>query len=100
MRALSTSNSMAEKRGGGATINERNWEGHNFSLYSFGDQACWDKYSRELRSRVGARPTAVARPPGALGATYFNHLNAKNPFTDTQFPEPGRVLFVNLSVTL
>lgn len=28
---------------------------------------------------------------------YVNHLNAKNPFTDQQVPEPGRVFFTNLS---
>lgn len=29
--------------------------------------------------------------------SYINHLNAKNPFTGEQIPEPGRVLFTNLS---
>ena len=30
---------------------------------------------------------------------YVNHLNAKNPFTATPIPEPGRIFFSNLSVT-
>ena len=30
---------------------------------------------------------------------YVNHLNAKNPFTGTPIPEPGRVFFANLSLT-
>lgn len=29
--------------------------------------------------------------------SYVNHLNAKNPFTGLQIPEPGRVLFVKAS---
>ncbi|HMB93769.1 MAG TPA: hypothetical protein VKP65_23150 [Rhodothermales bacterium] len=29
---------------------------------------------------------------------YVNHLNAKNPFIGTPIPEPGRVLFANLSL--
>jgi len=29
---------------------------------------------------------------------YVNHLNSKNPFTGAQIPEPGRVLFVDLSI--
>jgi iron complex outermembrane receptor protein len=28
---------------------------------------------------------------------YVNHLNAKNPFTGRQVPEPGRVFFTNVS---
>lgn len=30
--------------------------------------------------------------------TYTNHLNSRNPFTGFQVPEPGRVLFVRISV--
>jgi len=30
---------------------------------------------------------------------YVNHLNAKNPFTGAQLPEPGRVVTTNLTVT-
>lgn len=36
---------------------------------------------------------------GVLNLTdrnYINHLNAKNPFTGKQLPEPGRVFFTNL----
>jgi iron complex outermembrane receptor protein len=29
---------------------------------------------------------------------YVNHLNAKNPFSGTQVPEPGRVFTTNLTV--
>jgi iron complex outermembrane receptor protein len=29
---------------------------------------------------------------------YIDHLNAKNPFTGTQIPEPGIIFFVNLAV--
>ena len=29
---------------------------------------------------------------------YINHLTTKNPFTSTPIPEPGRVLFANLSL--
>lgn len=32
-----------------------------------------------------------------LDEGYVNHLNAKNPFTGNAIPEPGRVLFVDLS---
>ena len=28
---------------------------------------------------------------------YVNHLNARNPFTGTPIPEPGRVVFARLS---
>lgn len=28
---------------------------------------------------------------------YVNHLNARNPFTGAQIPEPGRVLFLRFS---
>ncbi len=28
---------------------------------------------------------------------YVNHLNAKNPFTGQQLPEPGRVFHIDLS---
>jgi iron complex outermembrane receptor protein len=31
-------------------------------------------------------------------AAYVNHLNAKNPFSGAQLPEPGRVLTTNLTV--
>ncbi len=34
-----------------------------------------------------------------LDKEYINHLNAKNPFTGRQIPEPGRVFFSNLSFT-
>jgi iron complex outermembrane receptor protein len=30
--------------------------------------------------------------------TYTNHLNAKNPFTGTPVPEPGRVVTTTLTV--
>ncbi len=32
-----------------------------------------------------------------LDESYINHLNSKNPFTGQPLPEPGRVLFTNLS---
>lgn len=32
-------------------------------------------------------------------AFYVNHLNAKNPFSGTPIPEPGRIFFTNLSLT-
>ncbi|NBC18184.1 MAG: TonB-dependent receptor, partial [Bacteroidetes bacterium] len=32
-------------------------------------------------------------------AAYVNHLNAKNPFTGTPIPEPGRVLYTSLSLS-
>ena len=31
---------------------------------------------------------------------YVNHLNAKNPFTKEQIPEPGRTIYVNVSLSL
>lgn len=31
--------------------------------------------------------------------TYVNHLNAKNPYTGVQLPEPGRVFFADLTVS-
>lgn len=31
---------------------------------------------------------------------YVNHLNAKNPFTGLQVPEPGRVFYINISLSL
>lgn len=32
-----------------------------------------------------------------LDANYVNHLNAKNPYTGAQIPEPGRVLFTDVT---
>lgn len=32
-------------------------------------------------------------------AQYVNHLNARNPFTGRQIPEPGRVFFIDLQFT-
>jgi len=44
---------------------------------------------RGLRLRLGVENLA--------GEQYVNHLNAKNPFTGTRIPEPGRVLYADLS---
>ena len=46
---------------------------------------------RGLRLRLGAE--------NLTDAHYVRHLNAKNPFTGEQIPEPGRVLFADLSYT-
>jgi iron complex outermembrane receptor protein len=35
-----------------------------------------------------------------LDKGYVNHLNARNPFTGRQVPEPGRVYFIDVSYTL
>lgn len=44
---------------------------------------------RGLRLRLGVENLADEQ--------YVNHLNAKNPFTGTRIPEPGRVFFADLS---
>jgi len=53
--------------------------------------------------RAGVRPwRALELRGGVLNVTdkfYVNHLNAKNPFTGMQLPEPGRVVFLEASVT-
>jgi iron complex outermembrane receptor protein len=56
-----------------------------------------------LDLRVGARLlSGLNLRGGVLNATnefYVNHLNAKNPFTGAQVPEPGRVFFIKASYT-
>ncbi len=51
--------------------------------------------------RLGYSPTGRvllrAGVENLTDADFSNHLNAKNPFTSTPLPEPGRVFFVNVS---
>ena len=46
---------------------------------------------------VGHGVTLEGGVANLLDADYVNHLNAKNPYAGTPIPEPGRVLFINLS---
>ena len=45
------------------------------------------------------RATLQAGVTNVTGASYVNHLNARNPFTGRPIPEPGRVFFMDLQVT-
>ncbi len=67
-----------------------------------GEEATDGYATVDLRAGVDAfrRTTLEVGVENLFDATYVNHLNAKNPFTGMQLPEPGRVLFVNLSVSL
>ena len=56
----------------------------------------------DLRAGVQLLPDVFLRG-GVLNVfdeEYVNHLNSKNPFTGIQVPEPGRVLFFDLTVGL
>ncbi len=53
----------------------------------------------DVRARVNPLPGLEVRF-GVINLTdveYVNHLNAKNPFTGAQLPEPGRMWYVNLN---
>ena len=53
----------------------------------------------DLRGGVGL-PNGVTLRAGVLNVldeSYWDHLNARNPFTGQPVPEPGRVLFVDLA---
>ncbi|MDZ7771713.1 MAG: TonB-dependent receptor [Balneolaceae bacterium] len=44
------------------------------------------------------RVSVQAGVKNVLDENYVNHLNAKNPFTGMQIPEPGRVFFLDVNV--
>ncbi len=49
-------------------------------------------------TRVAQRVKLEMGVENLLDASYTNHLNAKNPFSGAQLPEPGRVITTNLTV--
>jgi iron complex outermembrane receptor protein len=52
----------------------------------------------QIRADLLGRATLKVGVENLFDATYVNHLNAKNPFSGTQIPEPGRVLSTTLTV--
>jgi len=52
----------------------------------------------QVGTQVLHRIEVTAGVENLLDVTYTNHLNAKNPFSGAQLPEPGRVFTTNLSI--
>jgi iron complex outermembrane receptor protein len=52
----------------------------------------------QVGAQVLRRVELTAGVENLFDVTYTNHLNAKNPFSGAQLPEPGRVVTTNLTV--
>jgi iron complex outermembrane receptor protein len=64
-------------------------------------EAATDGYTTvdlQVGAQVLRRVELTAGVENLFDVTYTNHLNAKNPFSGAQLPEPGRVLTTNLTV--
>jgi iron complex outermembrane receptor protein len=77
------------------------WTAEQDRVASTRGEAATDGYTTvdlQVGAQVLRRVELTAGVENLFDVTYTNHLNAKNPFSGAQLPEPGRVITTNLTV--
>jgi len=77
------------------------WTAEQDRVASTRGEAATDGYTTvdlQVGAQVLRRVELTAGVENLFDVTYTNHLNAKNPFSGAQLPEPGRVVTTNLTV--